>query len=225
MDSNSFVELPGFSEILHQHHMSVPVEYVSENYSQRNVNFDELLKVLKEPKFLPLESECQLASRLSMAKTDIKSAMELLKDAESTLRILKLGSGEEQSNYLTIWSKIAFVCSQELKHGAYIWKEAVKKNAHDQLLSIPKGVQYVHALGEIYRVAEIVRVSAKLHKPWMLSGSIDCTSLFALLDECNSLWLASGLEEALSSISNHNNLDADGISRELVQSIKYIDEL
>jgi hypothetical protein len=50
-----------------------------------------------------------------------------------------LGSGEEQSNYLTIWSKIAFVCSQELKHGAYIWKEAVKKNAHDQLLSIPKG--------------------------------------------------------------------------------------
>jgi hypothetical protein len=87
------------------------------------------------------------------------------------------------------------------------------------------GVQYVHALGEIYRVAEIVGVSAKLHKPWMLSGSIDRTSLFALLDECNSLWLASGLEEALSSISNHNNLDADGISRELVQSIKYIHEL
>jgi hypothetical protein len=65
--------------------------------------------------------------------------MELLKDAVSTLRILKLGSGEEQSNYLTIWSKIAFVCSQELKHGAYIWKEAVKKNVHDQLLSIQKG--------------------------------------------------------------------------------------
>jgi hypothetical protein len=46
--------------------MSVPVEYVSENYSPKNVNFDELLKVLKEPKFLPLESEYQLASRLSM---------------------------------------------------------------------------------------------------------------------------------------------------------------
>ncbi|WJX19507.1 hypothetical protein P8452_09193 [Trifolium repens] len=219
------VEIQGFSEILYQHHMSVPVEYLSENYSPRNANFDEILKVLKEPKFLPLESEYQLASRLAMAETDIKSSMELLKDAVSTLRILKLGSGEEQSNYLTIWSKIAFVCSQELKHGAYIWKEAVKKNVHDQLLSIQKGVQYVHALGEIYRVAEIVGVSAKLHKPWMLSGSIDRTSLFALLDECNSLWLASGLEEALSSISNHNNLDADGISRELVQSIKYIHEL
>ncbi|GAU42797.1 hypothetical protein TSUD_34410 [Trifolium subterraneum] len=219
------VEIQEFSEILHQHHMSIPVEYLSENYSPRNVNFDELLKVLKEPKFLPLESEYQLPSRLAMAGTDIKYAMELLKDAVSTLRILKLGSGEEQSNYLTIWSKIAFVCSQELKHGAYIWTEAVKKNVHDQLLSIPKGVQYIHALGEIYRVVEIVRVSAKLHKPWMLSGSIDRTSLFALLSECNSLWLASGLEEAISSISNHNNFDVDGISRELVQSIKYIHEL
>lgn len=74
-------------------------------------------------------------------------------------------------------------------------------------------------------MAEIVGASAKLHKPWILSGSIDCTSLFALLNECNSLWLASGLEEALSSISNNNNFDANGISRDLVESIKYIHEL
>jgi len=47
---------------------------------------------------------------------------------------------------------------------------------------------------------------------------------FALLNECNSLWLTSGLEEALASISNHNNFDVDGISRELVESIKYIHE-
>jgi hypothetical protein len=52
--------------------MSVPVEYLSENYSPRNVNFDELLKVLKEPKFLPLESEYQLASRLSMVRIILK---------------------------------------------------------------------------------------------------------------------------------------------------------
>ncbi|KAL5068716.1 hypothetical protein RYX36_019603 [Vicia faba] len=133
------VEIKEFSRILHQHHMSVPVEYLSQNYSPRNVNFDELLKVLKEPKFLPLESEYQLASRLSVAETDIKSAMELLKESVSTLRILKLGSVEEQSNYLTMWSKIVFVCSQELQHGAYTWKQAVQKNVHDQLLSIPKG--------------------------------------------------------------------------------------
>ena len=219
------VEIQESSEILHHHHMSVPIEYLSENYSPRNVNFDELIKVLKEPKFLPLESEYHIASRLSVAKMDIKSAMELLKDAVSTLRILELGSVEEQTNYLKIWSKIAFVCSQELKHGSHIWKEAVQNNVRDQLLSIPKGVQYIHALGEIYRVAEIIGASTKLYKPWMLSGSKDCTSLYALLNECNSLWLTSGLEEALSSISNHNNIDADGISRELVESIKYIREL
>lgn len=75
------VEIQEFSQILHQHHMSIPVEYLSENYSPRNVNFNELLKVLKEPKFLPLESEYQLASRLPVAKTDIKSDMELLKES------------------------------------------------------------------------------------------------------------------------------------------------
>lgn len=136
-----------------------------------------------------------------------------------------MGSEEEQSNYLTIWSKIAFVCSQELQRGAYTWKQAVQKNVHDRLISIPKGVQYVHALGEIYRVAEIVGASAKLHKPWILSGSIDCTSLFALLNECNSLWLASRLEKALSSISNNNNFDANGISRDsvpLMNTIKLV---
>lgn len=59
----------------------------------------------------------------------------------------------------------------------------------------------------------------------MLLGSTDPTSLFALLNECCSLWLASGLEEALFRKSNQNNFDSDDISRELVESIKYIHEL
>lgn len=58
--------LQEFSDILHQDNMSIPNEYLSENYSSRNVNFDELLEVLKESKFQPLESEYHLASRLSM---------------------------------------------------------------------------------------------------------------------------------------------------------------
>ncbi|TKY52210.1 hypothetical protein E2542_SST23730 [Spatholobus suberectus] len=218
-------EIQEFSKILHQDNMSIPNEYFSEDYCPRNVHFDELLELLKEPKFQPVESEYQLASRLSTAEKDIKSAMELLKDTVSTLRILKLGSREEQSNYLTIWSKIAFVCSQELKHGAYVWKQAVLQNVHDQILSNRKGVQNILALGEIYRVAEIIGASAKLHKPWMLSGSIDPKSLYALLNECYSIWLASGLEEALLSISNRNNFEPEDISRELVESIKYIHEL
>ncbi|XP_061338019.1 uncharacterized protein LOC133284900 [Gastrolobium bilobum] len=216
-------EIQEFSKILNQDKMSIPHEYLSENYSPRNVHFDELREVLKEPKFQPLESEYKLASRLSMAEKDVKSAMELLKDAGLTLRILKLRSREEQPYYHTIWSKIAFVCSQELKHGAYIWKQAVQKNVHDQILSNPKGVQYIHALGEIYRVAKIIETSAKFYKPWMLSGSLDPTSLFALLKDCYSTWLGSGLEEALFSISN--NFELDDISRELIKSIKYIHEL
>lgn len=59
----------------------------------------------------------------------------------------------------------------------------------------------------------------------MLSGSIDPKSLSVLLDECYSIWLASGLKEALLSISNQNNLEPDDISRELFESIKYIHEL
>lgn len=87
------------------------------------------------------------------------------------------------------------------------------------------GFRYIHALGEIYRVAEIIGASAKLYKPWMLSGPVDPASLFALLNECYTTWSDSGLEEALIHISNETNLEQDGISRELIESIKYIHEL
>ncbi|KAK7269321.1 hypothetical protein RIF29_22045 [Crotalaria pallida] len=216
-------EIQEFSKILHQDNI-IPKEYLSESYSPRNMYFNELLEVLKESKFHIFESESQLASRMSSAEKDMKSAMELLKDTVSTLRILKLGSKEEQSNYLTAWSKIASVCSEELKHGAYIWKQAVQENVHDQILSHPKGVRYIHALGEIYRVAEIIGASVKFHKPWML-GSVDSKSLFSLLNKCYSIWSDSGLEEALFRVSNQNNIDLDANSRGLVESIKYIHEL
>ncbi|CAL0316575.1 unnamed protein product [Lupinus luteus] len=217
-------EIQELSKILHQDNI-IPKENLSENYSLRNVYFNKLLGVLKEPKFQYLESEYKLASRLSMAEKDMKSAMELLKDAVSTLRTLKLGSREEQSNYLTTWSIIVSVCTEELKHGSYIWRQAVQGNVHDQILSNPKGIRYIRALGEIYRVAEIIGASVKLYKPWMLLGSIDSTSLFSLLNECYSIWSGSGLEEAFLSISNQNSFEQDGVSRELVESIKYIHTL
>ncbi|KAL2325497.1 hypothetical protein Fmac_024555 [Flemingia macrophylla] len=218
-------EIQELSNILRQDNMSIPDEYLSEDYCPRNVHFDELCEVLKDAKFQTVESEYQLASRLLTAKKDIKSAVELLKDTISTLNILKLGSTEVQLMYLTIWSKIAFVCSQELKHGAYVWKQAVLQNIHDQILSNQKGVQYILALGEIYRVAKIIGASAKLYKPWILSCSIDPKSLCAILNECYSIWLDSGLEEALLNISNQNNSESNDISRDLVKSIKYIHEL
>lgn len=87
------------------------------------------------------------------------------------------------------------------------------------------GFRYIHALGEIYRVAEIIGASVKLHRPWILSNSVDTVSFFALLNECYSAWSDSGLEEALIHISNESNLKQDGILRELIESIKYIHEL
>lgn len=90
---------------------------------------------------------------------------------------------------------------------------------------VDTGYKYIHALGEICRVAEIVGLSAKLHKPWMLSGSVDPARLFALLNECYTIWSDSGLAEALLCVSNQNNVERAGISRELLESIKYIHEL
>ncbi|KAF7805127.1 dentin sialophosphoprotein isoform X2 [Senna tora] len=121
--------------------------------------------------------------------------------------------------------KLTSRLSMELKHGASIWKQSVQKNVHDKILSNPRGFRYIHALGEIYRVGKIIGASAKLHKPWMLSGSVDPASLFALLNECYATWSDSGLEEALIQISNETNLEQDGFSRELIESIKYIHEL
>ncbi|KAI4301806.1 hypothetical protein L6164_035050 [Bauhinia variegata] len=217
-------QIQEFSVMLYQDDI-IPKEYLSENHSPRNMSLGQLLELLKEPKFQSLESEYQLTSRLSLAEKDIISAIELLKHGVSTLRIFELGSREEQSNYLTTWSKIASVCSRELKHGAFIWRESVQKNVHDQILSNPEGIRYFKALGEIYRVAEIVGTSAKLYKPWVLSGSADTTRLFSFLNDCNAAWSSSGLEEALSSIMSQSNSEHDGISRELFESIKYIHEL
>ncbi|KAI4349989.1 hypothetical protein L6164_010522 [Bauhinia variegata] len=217
-------EIQEFSVMLHQGEI-IPKEYLSENHSPRNMCLGELLEVFEEPKFQYLESEYNLRSTLSLAEKDIVPAIELLKHAVSTLRILDMGSREDQSNYLTMWSKIACVCCRELKHGAFIWKESVQKNVHDQILSNPKGIRYFHALGEIYRVAVIVGASAKLYKPWVLSGSSDATSLFTLLNDCNAIWSDSGLEEALSSMMNQTKFEQDGILRELLESIKYIHEL
>jgi len=73
-----------------------------------------------------------------------------LEDTVSTLRILKLGSREEQCNYLTVWSKIVSVCSQELKHGANVWKQAVLQNVHVQILSNQKGKLHNYVMPNTY---------------------------------------------------------------------------
>lgn len=46
---------------------------------------------------------------------------------------------EEQSNYVSIWNEMMFICFQELKHGALIWKESVQRNVESCILSEPQG--------------------------------------------------------------------------------------
>lgn len=51
--------------MLHEYGVQ-PNEHFSENQSARNVCLEKLIEVLKEPRFLPLESDYRLTSRLSM---------------------------------------------------------------------------------------------------------------------------------------------------------------
>ncbi|XVE89698.1 hypothetical protein DITRI_Ditri20bG0016800 [Diplodiscus trichospermus] len=180
------------------------------NFQSRNIYLGEFAKVLEEKKFEVLESEYHLSEKLSLAEKDLRFATELLKHAASTLKILKLGSVEDQSNYVSTWSRILSVCALELKHGASIWKQSLQKNIHSQLLSKPQGRQYILALGEIFRVVKIVgSLSTKLYKPWILFSSEYPNNFLALVKQCSTLWSNSGLEEALRSLSDTTDLTND----------------
>ncbi|PON43944.1 hypothetical protein TorRG33x02_332410 [Trema orientale] len=200
-------------------------EFESHNLSARTVRFIELLEVLQEPKFRVLESEYQLSNQLSLAETDLGSAIELSKHAVSTLRILKLGSAEEQYSYVSTWSKVVSVCAQELRHGAFIWKQSLQKDVHSQILSEPRGRQYIIGLAEIYRVVQVLAASSQLYKPWVLLDSEESARLFTLLNECTTLWSTSGLDEALQSISQQFDSEYGATSKALLESMKYMNDL
>ncbi|KAK9293274.1 hypothetical protein L1049_021266 [Liquidambar formosana] len=203
----------------------VSEEVYPENHPPRIRCINEILEVLHEPKFQVLESEYHLSGRLSLAEKDLRSAIELLKHATSILKILTLASTEEQSSYVSTWSKMISVCAQEMKHGASIWKQLLQENDHSQILFEPRGQQFIIALGEIYRVVEILGASAKLYKPWILSSVADPKTIFALLEECCTLWSSSGFEEALLSISDPTGFEYDGTIKTLLESIKHIHDL
>ncbi|KAJ6384470.1 hypothetical protein OIU78_027721 [Salix suchowensis] len=195
------------------------------NHSPRKLCLDEFVEVLQEPKFKVFESEYQLTSKLSLVENDLRLTMELLKHVASTIKILMLVSGTEQSSYVSTWSEILSVCARELKQGASIWTQSLQKDVHDQILSKPQGKNYIVALGEIYRVVEVIGSSARLYKPWLLVSSTNPMCLLTLLSECFTIWSSSGLEEALQSISDPAGLDYNGGLTTLIESIKYIHNL
>lgn len=65
--------------------------------------------------------------------------MELLRHTNAMLKILNIGTMAEQEVYVSLWSEIVCVCTQELRHGALIWNDAVVKCVQSQLLSEPQG--------------------------------------------------------------------------------------
>ncbi|KAL0357340.1 UNVERIFIED_CONTAM: hypothetical protein Scaly_1419700 [Sesamum calycinum] len=146
----------------------------SGNDSSRDSYLNEFVDVLLEPQFQVLESEYHLSQKLLLAEKDLRSAMELLRHTTAMLKILSIGTLEEQR---------------------------VGKHVQTQFLSDPQGRKFVLALGEIYRVVVVLGASAKLFKPWVLSCSVDSPTVCALPEECHALWSTSGLEEAISSVS------------------------
>ncbi|KAG7657527.1 unnamed protein product [Arabidopsis thaliana] len=177
----------------------------------------ELYKALQEPKFRELDSEDLLTERLLSAEKDWKSTIELLKHATLTLKIINLGSLEQQSKYASTWFEISSTCAQELRHAASIWKQVIKNDVQEEILSKPQGKSYALSVGEIYRVVKILRASTRLYKPWILLAPTS-SNVLAVLDECLKLWLSSGLVEAL--LNSH-----DDSADQLLESIKYINEV
>ncbi|KAF5952239.1 hypothetical protein HYC85_010183 [Camellia sinensis] len=131
------------------------------------------------------------------AEKDFRSAIELMEHTTSMLNVLTLGSMEDQYIYVSIWFKMISVCAQELKHGSSIWKQVVV----------------------------VLGTSIKLYKPWILSSSVDCTSIYALFEECCTLWSSSGIEEALQGISDPIDFKYHSTVEALRESIMYIHNL
>lgn len=69
--------------------------------------------------------------------------MDLIRHATMMLKILRSGSLEEQSIYVSVWHKMISVCAQELQHGSCIWKKILEMSAQSQMLSHPRGTLYV----------------------------------------------------------------------------------
>lgn len=196
-----------------------------ENLSGKS-RIHELLEVLQEQNFRALDLEYNLSKRIPLAEVDLNSAVALLEHATSTLHIMTLvASIEEQSIYITTWSKMVSVCAQELQHGAMIWKQSCEKNVDKQIIFEPRGLQYFVALGEIYSVGEILRASATLYKPWLLANSVDSKNLFTHLEKCRSTWMDSRLKEALESILDSVDHECKEMINGLLESIKFIHEL
>ncbi|CAL9108100.1 unnamed protein product [Musa textilis] len=189
----------------------------------KNVCISQLLKAVEEPNFRAFEQEYHLSERIISAGKKLSAAIEFLEHTNSVLCVLALASREEQHAYIHAWSAISVACVQELQHGALILQESVKAQKLMQILF--QEVKYFIAIGEIYRVTEVLRASLKLYKPWILLNWDVSSQLLTNLDNCAETWTVSGLEKALKTISDANGVEYAVLAKRLLASIKLLGDL
>ncbi|XP_071705803.1 uncharacterized protein [Rutidosis leptorrhynchoides] len=195
---------------------------VDDDHLELVISFDQYIETLHEPEFQVLDSEYHISRKLSLAETDLRTAIDLINHFSAVLMALTLAPKGEPADYVSLWFKVISACSQELKHGTWIWKQSVEKNVHSELLSEPQGKQFIMALGEIYRSVVILGAAVTFYKPWILLSGVDLEEIYSLIKECHFLWSASGLEETipaeylLESISHIRNLDELAIANEIL---------
>lgn len=208
-------------EELHQNHV-ISTEIDMDDHSERVISLKQYVETLHEPEFQVLESEYHISRKLSLAESDLRTTIDLINHFTTVLKILKLAPKGEPANYVSLWVKVISVCSQELKHGTWIWKQSLEKNLRREILSELQGKQFIIALGEIYRTVVILEAAVKFYKPWILLSGADLEGIYGLLEECHSLWSTSGLEETipvdslLESIRHIRNLDETAIAKEVL---------
>nr|GMD09461.1 probable serine/threonine-protein kinase DDB_G0282963 isoform X1 [Ipomoea batatas] len=170
-----------------------------------------------------MESEYNLSRRLSQMENDFNSAMELINHASIMLRLLTFASAKEQLIYVSVWYKMFSVCTQELKHGTWLWKQISDNDAQSYVFSNTRGRQYILGLVEIYKVAVVLGASVKLYQPWTWLNSVDFTGIYSLLNECHALWSRLGLEQAILNTSDPASTGTIRLSLDNIKSIHDLD--
>ncbi|XP_078148048.1 uncharacterized protein LOC144543600 isoform X2 [Carex rostrata] len=197
-------------------------EVLNSGNSSRDECINGLLNSTEEEYLNFFEREYQLSTKILLAVENLGAALDLLKHSLSIINALEMASMEGISSYISAWYSLISACSQELKNGASIWVQSFSANLSDKLIS--SGENYFIALGEIYRVVEILKITLKRFSSLiLLSNQNRLNEINVCLDICTKAW-NSGLNVALETISGGNSASALN-AKSLAESIKRIREV
>nr|CBX25393.1 hypothetical_protein [Oryza brachyantha] len=178
-------------------------------HTAKDACISELLDHAKEVYLKDFEEEYHLTERIAMALEDMSSAVELYKHRMSILYTLEQSSKEEQCDYIHTWYSMLMFCAQELQHGVVLWQESCGR--------------FFIALGEIYRVAQILNLSLQSFKPWVLATPGMLSKMMVCWDGCMNAW-TNCLGTALRMVVDSNNLDAP-VAKVVLESIININKI